>query len=794
MSDRKDLWSGVDEPMGMPEDVKTRIVERITSSVASAEDGFTLLENIDLPRPMPSKISTKLTNSIVGQSRTRRGGLYAALSAAAVITLIASTTLIARDRLGGGGLEPRRLDGDVSLLAFDSEEEFSEYMSSRVIDQVSAYGHGGVDMFVGDGSAEALVQQQTRAPALTERVVRGAERVGQELKEAAGLSAEAQSNPTTVQEYAPVPTDEGEFSTTNVQEKGVDEPDLVKTDGKILVALSNNKLWVFDVTGDQPVMKGSMPFPRQPSGPGIYPDGATSGISVMPEGGMVDQGQMFLETNRVIYISQVYAIKAETKVTIVSIESPTTPKITSETTLEGSLVGARMSDGAVRLVLRSSPTPELRNPDIPTPQNIEETLEENKKIIEEAKPEEWLPDFELEKPGVAPIEGKIHTWKEVQRPKEFSGVSMLSIVTLDPADPSPKNSVSIVGAGEIVYSSTENLYVTTQEPTHNIMIVPRGVPIPSLPQGVRAIRPEDYRVTTQIHKFAISQPGTAVYRASGQVEGTVLNQFSMSEKDGNLRIATTKPQLTENDRSESFVTIMQEKDEKLVGIGAVGNLGKGEQIYAVRFIGELGYVVTFRQTDPLYVIDLSDPTRPAIRGELKIPGFSNYLHPVGDDLLLGIGQDADDQGRVKGLQVSMFDVSDPSAPKRLHQKTLGSRGSSSQAQFDHHAFLYWPPTGLLVIPLTSYSETGGSGFTGAIALEVDETKGFSEAIEITHAGKVPPPSTSSPERISYPVNMGPQIMRSLVIRQGLITYSTAGLQTNELKGLRDRGWTPFLER
>lgn len=778
MSDRKDLWSGVDQPMDVPEDVKTRIVERMTSSIASAEDGFPLLDNIDLPRPLPSRISTKLTTTMVGQSRTRRGGLYAAISAAAVVALVASTTLIARDRLGDTGSSLSEPRGDVALVAFASEDDFREYMSSKSMEQVSAYT---------DVPMEALGRG---AQSLPQRVAEG-------LRDMAGFDSVAQSNPGTVLEYAPVPPDGNEnadFSKTNVQEKGVDEPDLVKTDGKVMVAISSGKLWVLDVTGTTPVMKGSMPFPghasTQTSRPG---SGIASDMSIMPVG--PDDGQMFLEGTRVIHIAQVYGMRADTKVTIISIEDPSSPKITSDTTLEGSLVGARMSDGIVRLVLRSSPTPELRIQDQPTEDDARRTVEENREIIEEAKPEDWLPEYELEKPGVAPIEGKIHSWKEVQRPREFSGISMLSIVTLDPANPSPKNSISIVGAGEIVYSSTESLYVTTQQSTENFVIVPRGERIPtSLPEGVRVIRPEDYKVTTQIHKFAISQPGSAVYRASGEVEGTVLNQFSMSEKDGNLRIATTKPQLTEGDKSESFVTVMQEKDDKLVGIGAVGNLGKGEQIFAVRFIGDLGYVVTFRQTDPLYVIDLTDPTQPSIRGELKIPGFSNYLHPVGDHLLLGIGQDADEQGMVKGLQVSLFDVSDPSAPKRLHQKTLGNRGSSSQAQFDHHAFLYWPPTGLLVIPLTSYSETGGSGFTGAIALEVDETKGFSEAIEITHAGKVPPPSTSSSERISYPVNMGPQIMRSLVIRQGLITYSTAGLQTNELKGLRDRGWTPFLER
>jgi len=343
-----------------------------------------------------------------------------------------------------------------------------------------------------------------------------------------------------------------------------------------------------------------------------------------------------------------------------------------------------------------------------------------------------------------------------------------------------------VGAGEIVYSNTQNLYVTTNQAEH-VVIVPRGEPVPPVQPGIRVVTPEEYRVTTQIHKFSVAQPGAAVYRSSGEVEGTVLNQFSMSEKDGYLRIATTRPQLTEGSASVSFVTVMEEKGDKLVSIGAVGNLGKGEQIYAVRFIGDAGYVVTFRQTDPLYVIDLRDPTSPVITGELKIPGFSNYLHPVGEDLLLGIGQDADDQGRVKGLQVSLFDVSDPAKPARLHQRTLGESFSSSEAQFDHHAFLYWPTTGLLVIPFDQPSERS-QGFTGAFALEVDKAEGFSEVTTISHTGKVTEPSSQA-EPFG---RVGPQIRRSLVVRQNLITYSIAGLLTNDLRSLSERAWIPFI--
>jgi Beta propeller domain len=148
------------------------------------------------------------------------------------------------------------------------------------------------------------------------------------------------------------------------------------------------------------------------------------------------------------------------------------------------------------------------------------------------------------------------------------------------------------------------------------------------------------------------------------------------------------------------VTVLDQRDGALRQIGQVGGLGQGERIFAVRFIGPAGYVVTFRQVDPLYVVDLERPAQPVVRGELKIRGYSAYLHPVGPGLLLGVGQDATDAGAQLGTQLSLFDVSDPSNPRRLHQAAVA--GASSQAEFDHHAFLWWAPRDLAVVPLNVF--------------------------------------------------------------------------------------------
>jgi hypothetical protein len=210
---------------------------------------------------------------------------------------------------------------------------------------------------------------------------------------------------------------------------------------------------------------------------------------------------------------------------------------------------------------------------------------------------------------------------------------------------------------------------------------------------------------TLIHQFQLG-PGTeASYVASGEVAGRLLNQFAMSEFNGDLRVATT----TDNwgnfgDQSESTVFVLRPNGTDLEQIGSVGGLGKGEQIYSVRFIDDVGYVVTFRQIDPLYVIDLSDPTNPVLDGELKIPGYSAYLHPVGDGLLLGVGQDATQDGRTTGTQLSLFDVSNPADPQRISTLAIGGQ---SEAEWDHKAFLYWQPDGTIVLPVSpGWNECG----------------------------------------------------------------------------------------
>jgi uncharacterized secreted protein with C-terminal beta-propeller domain len=226
------------------------------------------------------------------------------------------------------------------------------------------------------------------------------------------------------------------------------------------------------------------------------------------------------------------------------------------------------------------------------------------------------------------------------------------------------------------------------------------------------------------------------------------------------------------------VHVLAQRGDRLVTVSALNGLGTGERIFAVRFIGPTGYVVTFRRTDPLYVLDLRDPAHPRATGQLKINGYSAYLHPAGNGQLIGVGQDATSAGQTTGTQVSLFDVRDPANPRRLSAYKVDS--GTSEVEFDPHAFLYWPNSGLTVLPVSragnvvQQAPPGG----GALVLSV-------RADEVRRMGMVTQPVTTS--------RLVPQatIRRALVIGGTLWTMSDAGLQASDAATLHEQGWVDF---
>jgi len=541
-------------------------------------------------------------------------------------------------------------------------------------------------------------------------------------------------------------------SGTNTHEVGADEPDLVKTDGSRIVTVHQGVLRVVDAR--RGVQTGSLDL----GGEGywefadllLYGDhalvlaqGDAHDIRIAPREPVVDLPAPRLGRPRLVLVD----LSGE-------------PRVLSEYAIDGALVDARLTGPAARVVVRSFPR--LEFPDLGPDATDEQRLEANRRAVDEADLSDWLPRYRVTT-GDRVSEGQVDC-AAVHRPPTYTGASMLTLLTFDltAAELGDGDPVSVVADGDTVYGTGESLYVTSDRrwwlsPTEEI-----------------DDRPEvDDR--TEVYKFDLSQAGPPRYVASGTVDGWLVNQYAMSEWDGHLRVATTAGQAWGDGRSstESSVTVLAQQGDRLVPVGSVGGLGRGEQIYSVRFAGPIAYVVTFRQTDPLYTLDLSDPTAPAVRGELKITGYSSYLHPIGDDRLIGVGQEADTDGRVLGAQVSLFDVSDLTDPVRLAQHHV--RAGYSEVEYDPHAFLWWPAERLLVLPLTSYDGVGQEA--GALVLRVDD-RAFTELALVTHP-------------TSDEWGGSPPIRRSLVVGDVLWTVSGAGLQANDLSTLDQIAWLPF---
>jgi len=310
--------------------------------------------------------------------------------------------------------------------------------------------------------------------------------------------------------------------------------------------------------------------------------------------------------------------------------------------------------------------------------------------------------------------------------------------------------------------------------------------------------PQQY---TGLYKFDISGPGRPVYEASGTVPGWLPGssgtaQYALSQRDGALRVATTTAGAFagwSGQPAQSAVYVLEQAGDLLVTIGKAGGLGQGEQIYAVRFAGPAGYVVTFRQTDPLSTLDLSDPAQPRVAGELLLSGYSAYLDPVDATHLIGVGQDANAQGQARGTQISLFDVSDLTAPVRLAVYHL--RSGHSEAEFDPHAFLYWPASRLLVIPVQLSPAVTPEPAQGTGSVPQSATaplRPVSEAVllhvgdhTITRLGTI-----THPPAPAFPA--GGQIRRSLITgATTLWTLSDTGLKANDLATLAPLGWVPF---
>jgi Beta propeller domain len=624
-----------------------------------------------------------------------------------------------------------------------------------------------------DGAAVALVAFDSCAGALRELTRAAAPFVGPY-----GLAGSGHSRPdvavsaredsagagAAAAPTAPTTPTTPRHSTTNTHEAGVDEPDLVKTDGRRLVTVVGGRLRVVDLASRR--VTASLGLPDGPAehlllhgdrALVVVPHSADTWRSSPVEPPVRPDGARF-----------------------VLVDLTGAGRVLDTLTVDGSYVDARQVGGVARVVVRSGPRLRFAHPD--GRRSSSEARQQNLRVVAESSIDDWLPRYELRRAGER-RQGRLVDCERVSRPATYSASSMLTVLTLDlggllgTGDP-----VTVVADGDTVYGTASSLYVAAHQRFAGPQ--PGGGPDPGWDQ---APLPRSQPQRTEVHKFDTSAPGRPRYVASGSVQGSLLNQYSLSEHDGRLRVATTLDPgagrcCDEQSRSESAVSVLAQRGNRLVQVGRVDGLGKGERIYAVRFLGPVGYVVTFRQTDPLYTLDLSDPTRPRAVGELKITGYSAYLHPTGEDSLLGVGQEATGEGRRLGTQVSLFDVGDPARPRRTAQHHL--RYGQSEVEFDPHAFLYWQASGLVVLPVTMPArpvpdadrDRPATAVAGALVLRLHDGT-------LAQLGVVRHPAGADPG--------GGMIRRSLVVGDTLWTVSDAGAKAVSGTDLAARAWVPF---
>ena len=510
----------------------------------------------------------------------------------------------------------------------------------------------------------------------------------------------------------------GVTSDTNTQVNGVDEADFVETDGQYLYVAHNGQLSIVgtDLTvASQSSLSGNV----------VGEFLAGDRLTVITQTGYGWYGPMV----RMAY-GPWWPANPQTTVTVYDVADRTAPVIVTQTMFDGGFQDARAVDGVVYVVLqRGLDLPAPRYTDTPVDSGIVGPLDGA--VSTDLMPARWAWDptltayrtyetwdeyvarvgdqiVDLSLPHAYSVDaegntvdlGMVAGAQDIVRPHTGDAQSVLTLVSVDAANASPGTAFAdSVGAvvsagGNTIYMTHDALYVGTTE----------------------------YRYSetgssndTRIDRFAIAGPQVA-WQATGVVSGTLINQFAMDERDGYLHVATHTSESqwagdTWSTRDDNGVYVLDTAGDTLDLTGSLTGLAPGEQLYAVRFVGDTAYLVTFLQTDPLFAIDLSDPAAPGLQGELVIPGFSNYLQPVGDGLLLGIGQERETGTWNTHVHATLFDVSDGTNPVQITRQFLteDTQWSWSDAQFDHHALLYSAEDGLLVVPVSGSGYDAESG-------------------------------------------------------------------------------------
>lgn len=477
-----------------------------------------------------------------------------------------------------------------------------------------------------------------------------------------------------------------EFSKTNVQVEGVDEADIVKTDGNFIYYLTNSELTITDVNNVK--LASKVEFDNKEFSP----------------------QEIFLKDNKIVVIgitnrkvekknianTEEYYPTNETYTTakIYNIEDRTNPKLERTIELEGYYLSSRMIGDNVYLISNKNIYAYLCNYYKAT------QLDE----------EEFKPKYVDTATGESI---KSINFDCIYYIPEFEDTNYLNIAAFNITNNEPASINSYLGAGNQMYASSTNLYITKTKYNYD----------------------DETDINTEIYKFNLKD-ATCTFSKTGEVPGSVLNQFSMDENNGYFRIATTDSTSWDSESNTNNLYVL---NENLEIVGKVEGLAPGERIYSVRFMGNRAYMVTFVQTDPLFVIDLSDPTNPTVLGELKIPGYSTYLHPYDENHLIGFGENTKvvnygygDQVVTDGMKIALFDVTDPNNPTEMYSVNIGEEGTYSELLNNHKALLFSKEKNIIAFPISITGEDYEVTFQGAIVYGLSLENGFEEKGRITN--------------------------------------------------------------
>ena len=576
-----------------------------------------------------------------------------------------------------------------------------------------------------------------------------------------------------------------DYSDTNVQVTGIDEGDILKTDGDYIYTISNNILYIIKAfPGEEAEVISTVKFENTPSGLFIY----ENNLAVF---GNIGRNDPVLKGMASYIPNQPFSF-----LNIYDVSDRSAPKAIKDYKFEGSYLNSRMYDGFIYLVTTSYPG--------------------------------YARDYPLPVYYEGDVERKIDVSSVYYFPVPYDNPKFATIISINIKEPSQKVSSKsfLVEGTQNMYMSKQNIYITYTEYINEYELI-QDLTIELLENKLSekqkkyiekveatdgdVLSPSEKKAKilnvfyeylssleseeredaqdqieaelkrrleefeafefTIINKIQVDN-GEISPKSNNKVAGRIINQFSMDEYNGIFRIATTlSPRWSRYGESNQVSTNqVYALDDNLKLLDKLEGLAEDESIYSTRFIADKLYMVTFKQIDPFFVIDLSDPTKLKELGQLKIPGFSKYLHPYDETTIIGIGKDATETGRTKGLKISLFDVSDFSDPKEIASYISDERYSDSTALYEHKAFLFSKEKNLLVIPGYNYNyQQTSENYNGALVFDIRKDS-------ITLRGLID--HSQGSERYYHPL-----VERSLYIEDLLYTKSLNLLRINDLDDL-----------